>query len=47
MLRDRAIKWSHEANADPWKLVKKLRLIRVEYPQKASLLENQGFSPCC
>jgi hypothetical protein len=33
-------------NADRWKLVKKLRLIRVEYREKASIAKNQGFSTC-
>jgi hypothetical protein len=35
------------ANADRWKFVNKLRLIRVEYRQKASGAKNQGFSTCC
>jgi hypothetical protein len=33
-----------QPNADRWEFVKKLRLIRVEYRQKASAAKNQGFS---
>jgi hypothetical protein len=35
-----------QPNADRWEFVKKLRLIRVEYRQKASAAKNQGFSTC-